>query len=397
MKRKRFTAALVFIIFITGFSNLSADKLFQDDEEPRFEETESIYFGEETCGRYLKIKKFENRAVAKEPTPVMLLRGGGWKGFTPYPAITINSLTDRGFVVYLPEYRFIKRVDEGFSGCQPIDIDYHDGSRETIDIDHGSWLKTATDVIWAIHAIKKDAGSEKVNLFGASAGAHLVNLLRHYNGDVIGGDVVNRVVLVSPLADFQDFVNHYPGDDIFGDTDYLNWTKYPSNGEIYKFGTIDTPDTPYWIFKQFLISDIDGSEGEDINQKIADAIDINTTTFNYIDGVGNSSKVTQNHPPVFIIAGKKDSLVPHIMSKLLCDAYNEEMYSKQNILNWSDDAINLRTIFKCGNGAAELHLFRDLGHTPFPILCDSGLEFCDEENKPSLIETYEQAADFLLQ
>jgi acetyl esterase/lipase len=122
----------------------------------------------------------------------------------------------------------------------------------------------------------------RIGVWGASAGGHLVALLGT-TGDVKGFDVGPNAGVSSRVQAVCDF---------FGPTDFTKMSSFPSTMKH------DAPDSPE--------SKLIGGPIQENKDKVQRA---NPITY-----------VTKDDPPFLIVHGDKDPLVPHNQSEILLDA-----------------------------------------------------------------------------
>lgn len=225
--------------------------------------------------RYKKVGQcqLEMRIYKKDPTaqglePMMAIHGGNWKyrgsGFAGLES-EISHFTDRGYIVFAPFYRLVGNA-YNLTDCQ-----------------NAAWKKIVADVESALDWVRDNGEAvgakpdAKVMAFGQSAGAHLSGwLLSHRQSQISGA------MLYYPPTDFEKFVAEAkPGGE------YANY-----------LGSLG-------ILRDFLGM----KEGDQYDQE---ALRLNTFP----------KFVNANSPPIFVLHGDKDVVVPADQAQLLCNSYN---------------------------------------------------------------------------
>lgn len=205
---------------------------------------------------------------AEKPQPLIVhIHGGGWMGGSKYPCPVVN-MVGKGYVVASVEYRFSQKAKfpAQIQDCQAAI----------------RWLR----------AKSKDYNidPEHVGVIGGSAGGHLCALVGTSGGKkafpAIGGndDQPDRVQAVC---------------DIFGPSNFTSVMKQADDDKnvrnIFKF---NTPSDPY--------SSLIGVSLIDNKDKT--------------DAVSPIHYVSQDNPPMLILHGTHDALVPYAQSQELADA-----------------------------------------------------------------------------
>ncbi|MDH3354452.1 MAG: alpha/beta hydrolase [Chromatiales bacterium] len=250
--------------------------------------------------RYKKVGQcqLEMRIYKKDPTatglkPMLAIHGGSWKyrnfGFMGLES-EISHFTDRGYVVFAPFYRLVGDV-------------YH-----LTDCQNAAWKKIVSDAESALDWVKTNgevvgaAPDTKVLVFGQSAGAHLSGwLLSHRQSQIAAA------MLYYPPTDFEKFVAEAkPGGEY---ANYLESLK---------------------LLRDFLGM----KEGDTYDQE---ALKLNTFPH----------YVNENSPPIFVLHGNKDVVVPADQSQQLCNAFNP---SNATIESRSTSVINFidANNYRCG-------------------------------------------------
>jgi acetyl esterase/lipase len=308
--------------------------------------------GSGTCK--LEMRIYKRDITASNLQPLLALHGGSWKlrsaGF-PGLESSISHFTDQGFIVFAPFYRLT-------------------GDKEAnAECNNASWQELVADVedaltwVWNHGEAVGAAPDRPVALTGQSAGAHLATwLLAHGERHNVP---VSRALLLYPPTDFNDFVAHA-----------VAGGRY----EAY----IDGIKT----FENFFGVD-------DISQVSADALAANS-----FPALVHRNPDT---PPVFIIHGAADRVVPSMQSVRLCNAYDRDPGTSHfdtgaaaNDGGDPDNGVYMRQ-YKCG-AEGELHLLAEADHI-FDLKCIPNL-LCpagSEQTVPVLEASLQAGRRWLMQ
>ncbi|MCW8827145.1 MAG: alpha/beta hydrolase [Gammaproteobacteria bacterium] len=255
--------------------------------------------------------QLEMRIYKKDPTaqglkPMLAIHGGKWRfrglGFAGLES-EVSHFTDRGYIVFAPFYRLTG------------------SAYDLTDCGHADWKKITADAESALDWVRDNGeavgatANAKVLAFGQSAGAHLSGWLLSHRQDQIAA-----AMLYYPPTDFEKFVAQAkPGGE------YANFEK-----------SLD-------ILRQFL-----GMQPGDPYDP--EALRLNTFT-HFIDS---------NSPPVFVLHGDKDEIVPADQAQQICNAYNR---SSRTIESRATSFINYIDAdnFQCGTGGT-LTRMHDANH-----------------------------------
>lgn len=259
----------------------------------------------QSCALEMRIYKKDITALHRPA--VLALHGGSWAyrggAFMGLEA-TISHYTEQGFTVFAPFYRLA-----GASDASP-------------ECRGAQWQEVVSDAEAALDWVKLygplfgASTGGKVAVTGQSAGAHLSGwLITHRPDDVSAG------------------LLHY------GPTDVRDMLTHARPGGLYEpfIGSLG-------ILSNFF--------GADVTQ-----VDINNppdfvVQNSFADIVRNS---TQPVPPVFILHGKADTLVPSNQGVVLCNAYGGSAVD-------DGGGLSLRAIYGCGSSGGQLHLFEQGQH-----------------------------------
>ncbi|MGV6817406.1 MAG: alpha/beta hydrolase [Thiotrichales bacterium] len=288
----------------------------------------------------LEMRVYKRSIGEEKQKPLLMLHGGAWNsrvlGFVGMEAM-ISHYTDAGFVVFAPFYR-LTESDEATAAC-------HDVKGEDI-------LDDVEDALAWVNEHQSEFGSEgPVYLFGQSAGAHLALSLAYYHPKQ-----VKKAVLMYPPTDFAHLVQQYQSGQL---------SARVVEGER--------------ALESFL-----GRE-------------LLTVSVNDPDIVANSfpEKIhgaPERTPPVFILHGVKDQVVPVDQSIRLCNSYSAEDLATELLpLN------GLREKFSCGADQSQMHLFAEGDHAldacVFSLYCPAG----STESQTLVADSLREARSWLME
>lgn len=247
---------------------------------------------------HLEMRIFKKNAQANNLKPMMFIHGGAWKyrGIGSLGAM-ISHFTERDYVVFAPFYRLMG-TSVGPAECHipPGTDNVAPGEKIVDDIEAAlDWVKTQGDVFGA-------APGSQVALVGQSAGAHLSGWLSsHRSSDI------SQALLFYPPTDIEHVVQEGQPGGIYG----------------------SSFDGGKSLVAQFL------------NYEAFSEIDPNNTSpFVQENGFPNLIRQGIDHPPVFMIHGTADSLVPIALSTRQCDALAGLPYSSTSTNGG---------VYNCGN------------------------------------------------
>jgi acetyl esterase/lipase len=284
--------------------------------------------------------KLEMRVYKKDVAqtglrPLLAIHGGSWMyrgaGFYALES-QISHFTEQGFVVFAPFYRLTNDLDGN------IECNNATGEQVVSDADAAlTWVqnnKTAYGV----------SSGEKVRLYGQSAGAHMAGwLLTHRATEV------QKALLMYPPTDARDYVVNYQA--------YTNNQAYDP-AYAYAFGGRGT---------EFVEAYLSTVNGQPISLKDVDP-NSSLVLNNSIPTLVASSP--SYYPPVYLVHGKVDQLVPAIQSVRMCNAYAGSASSGPA----NTAGTGLRQSFNCG--PSHVDLLQQANHglelcVP-PIRCEAG-------------------------
>lgn len=198
----------------------------------------------------------------KESLPLIVhIHGGGWMGGSKYPC-DVSRMTTQGYVVASVEYRFSQtsKFPAQIQDCQAAI----------------RWLRA--------NAQRYHLNPEKVGVIGGSAGGHLSALV-----GVTGGKKV--FAAIGGNEDLSDAVQCVC--DIFGPKNFASVMEQAGEDKnvknVFKF---NTPSDPY--------SELIGAKLSDKEKTAA------VSPISYVD---------KNSPPILILHGTHDALVPFAQSE----------------------------------------------------------------------------------
>lgn len=261
----------------------------------------------------LEMRIYKKDVNATNLTPLMAIHGGSWNlrgaGFIPMEA-EISHYTDQGFVVFAPFYRLASNT-------------VNSGTEGNPECQDAAWSDITTDVEAALTWVQQNGAAfgakpGKISIMGQSAGAHLAGwLVTHRPNDV------QRALLLYPPADVRDFITHAKvGDTYAAYTSSLNLLATYYGVTTAALQSVDVNNPPPYVAQN-----------------------------SFRDLV--AAAPTQM-PPVFLIHGRADTLIPSNQSVLLCNAYGGNAVD-------NGGGTALRATYNCGpNG--RLHLFEEANH-----------------------------------
>ncbi len=262
------------------------------------------------CG--LEMRVYSRNPNLQGQKPMLAIHGGSWKyrrlGFSALES-EISMFTQRGYMVFTPFYR-LSGDHDGPQACR-----------------NATWQQIISDVQDAFDWVDQNAyllgahQGEKITLFGQSAGGHLSSWLLTYNQSR-----VEKGLIFYPPTDLKRFVDQVEH------------------------------DPAYAKFKE-RISIVEGF----LNK-------METTPAQYQQALEQNSfpqHITSSSPPVFLVHGDEDTVVPADQSQQLCNAYNP---GDQTIDLEPSSFINrlYATRFQCGG--SELNRLDKAEHM-FDLIC----------------------------
>jgi acetyl esterase/lipase len=243
-----------------------------------------IVRGTGTCKLEMRVYKRDvNQAGLK---PLLAIHGGGWKyrGLSFYGMESqISHFTDQGFVVFAPFYRLAGDIDAN-TECNKAT-----GEQINQDVDAAlTWVQNNMTGYGV-------TPGERVRLFGQSAGAQLAGwLLTHRPNDV------QKALLMYAPGDAQDYINNYQA--------YTSGQPYsPAYTGAFSGRGVE--------YSEAYLSTVPGTPGNLRDISPTSSLVLN----NSFPGIVAGSP--SYYPPVFLVHGRQDQIVPAIQSVRLCNAY----------------------------------------------------------------------------
>jgi acetyl esterase/lipase len=252
----------------------------------------------------LEMRVYKKNIDAQNLKPLLAFHGGSWNSrglaFIGFES-QIAHYTEQDFVVFAPFYRLSGNTD-GNAECN-----------------EAKWTEVVADAEAALDWVKANAkkfGAESSipAVMGQSAGAHLAGwLVTHRPEDVAAG------LLFYPPVDFTELLQKY------------------NNGYFAQNGVNIEPTMD--ILSSFV----------GLNARLL-LLDSNIVQQNSFASL--VSQLGQSAPPVFLLHGLSDDLVPSSQSVTLCNAYGSSTNIKTD---------NLKSLYTCGS-SSQLHLIQQGEH-----------------------------------
>ncbi|NOZ54325.1 MAG: alpha/beta hydrolase [Gammaproteobacteria bacterium] len=305
-----------------------------------YKTVENISRGNGTCE--LEMRIYKSDITASGLLPALAFHGGTWKsrGFSFLGLeASISLLTERGFVVFVPFYRLVGESDAN-SECNSAD--WRD---VTADVESSlDWVKT--------NGLAFGASNEAVTVFGQSAGAHLAAWLATERPSDI-----RKVLTLYPSLDIIDFLQginvqdgRYLSIRDFGlkvfsrfygakngvsevDLSKLNLavldvTAPPVSlaghipDETFNLLGLDSTRLPAYLSRCLTST---ATNLSDINLSSPPTVLLQCLKDDLSEFVLSNSfihKMSARTPPLYIVQGTEDELVPYQQSLVLCASLN---------------------------------------------------------------------------
>lgn len=279
----------------------------------------------------LEMRVYKKNIYAHKLKPMMAIHGGGWSyrsaAFVGLES-QISHYTDKGFAVFVPFYRLVGNSD-GNSECN-----------------QAAWSDVVEDaedaLTWVKNNMSRFGASGKISVMGQSAGGHLAAWLATYRSS----DIQNALLYYPPV-DFQYIIEQFR----LANKNYVN-------GQ----GTLET-------FVGESLDTIDITSPVIAKNSFPDIVATNPTVY----------------PPMFIIHGKRDSLVPSELSVRMCNALSGYPESGPAVDDGGDTLNNVyKKVYQCDNRGSQLHLTAEGEHAL--DVCIASIK-CNSGSDASIAET----------
>lgn len=268
MRRFRCPALLTIMVLCSAFGIIQAEKLTKNQQLKRqlanFQTEEGIVY-KTVAGKNLKLTLFLPKKSGDTPRPWMLYtHGGGWSGGTPLNILkgafqgTLSELLDAGVVCATIEYRLSKGENTAVQSVE----DCQDAARFLIK-----------------NAAKWNLNSKRLGVWGGSAGGHLSLMTALADDKAFVGEQSLREI----VPRFRCVVSYYPLTS-FERMDLLKGTNFESPEKFIPILGGLAKDKP----------------------EVASML----SPVNYIKS---------SMPPILLIHGKKDTVLPLSQSELFLD------------------------------------------------------------------------------
>lgn len=264
----------------------------------------------------LEMRIYKKDITAKNLKPMIAIHGGSWSyrglGFLGMES-QISQFTERGYVVFSPFYRLTKSLD-GPGACNNVT------GKEILD-------DMATAFAWVQNNMGNYGATGKVSLFGQSAGAFLADWMA-----VNYPQQVNKALLLYPPTDGQDYIDQVNMGNV-PDALGVNSLKAFLGDTSTDPNSFDTPSNDPFVLEN---------------------------SFPLI-----VEKKPTDYPPMFIIHGVSDKLVPSRQSVLMCNglAGNSNSLDGPAVDNGGDPANNqFSKTYNCRHKDSQLVLIAEANH-----------------------------------
>lgn len=257
----------------------------------------------------LEMRIYKKDIGATQLKPLIWFHGGSWRyrmtGVLGMES-QLSHLTDLGFVVFTPFYRLLGD-SEGTTQC-------NGASGEEILADASdamTWVQENTTTY--------GASATKVYLTGQSAGGHLAAWLATHRPDE-----VERALLMYPPTDFKDFL------------------AQNSQGELADTKGIDT-------LQDFI--------GKPLNDVASDDPMVVDNSFPQ-----RIVKSPDQYPPMYIVHGASDEVVPVRQAARLCNALSGDIETGPARDVSADSSLALQ-LFRCDDRGSRLDVVTEANHS----------------------------------
>ena len=274
------------------------------------------------CALEMRIHKRSIAATGLKP--LLMLHGGSWErrrnGIVAMES-QISSYTEQGFVVFAPTYRLAGET-EGDPACNGAT-----GEQIVADVNDAlSWVQE--------HGGEYGAEGGPVAVFGQSAGGHLALRMA-----VRRPDQISRLLLLYPATDFADFLSKWRTGELGEQPDGLE------------------------ALQAFIGTSVD-------TVQLTDSVIAENSVPPMI------AEQPERFPPMFIIHGGGDSLVPVSQSVRLCNALSGNAEQGPVGTLYTSVAEGHSQSFACDQRGSQLHVITAAEHMLdgclFSLLCPAG-------------------------
>ena len=276
--------------------------------------------GAGTCALEMRIYKQDIAATGLKP--MMAFHGGSWSsrvlGFVGLESM-ISHYTEAGYAVFVPFYR-LTDTKEGTTACHGV-----------TGVEIGEDVNDA--LAWVSQHAAEFGATGPVSLFGQSAGAYLALSLAYHHPQ----QVANALLMYPP-------------------TDFARMIEQIHSGEL-------PPKTRQGqkAIEQFL--------GRSLAESSVTDTDVIANSLPSLINI-----TPQNMPPLFIIHGAADEVVPVDQSLRLCRALSGQLGSDGELLRL--DRSPLRQKIQCSENGSQLHIIEQGDHALdaclFSLICPAG-------------------------
>ncbi len=272
----------------------------------------------------LEMRVYKRSIAATDLKPLLMLHGGSWErrrnGIVAMES-QISSYTEQGFVVFAPTYRLVSET-EGDPACNGAG-----GKQIVADInDAMNWVQE--------HGVEYGAAAEPVAVFGQSAGGHLALRLA-----VQRPEQISRMLLLYPATDFADFLGKW------------------------RMGELGEQPDGLEALQGFIGTSVDSVQ-------LTDSAIVENSIPAMI------AEQPERFPPMFVIHGSGDSLVPVSQSMRLCNALAGDPDQGPVGTLYTSVAEGYSQSFACDQRGSQLHIITAAEHMLdgclFSLLCPAG-------------------------
>jgi len=290
----------------------------------------------------LEMRIYKPDVAATGLLPALAFHGGTWRsrGFSFLGLeASVSFLTERGFIVFAPFYRLVGQSDAN------------------IECNGADWRDVTADVEAALDWVNVNgaafgASDDTVTVFGQSAGAHLAMWLVTERPE----DIRRGLTLYPPL-DIFDFIQGIAGSNgrylpvrdfalkafsrFYGangsmsavdlsliDLSGLDVSTPPSSLAAYipeatfAFRNVTSENLPAYLSRCLFSTGVAFNEVNFNNPPSVLLSCLKEDLSEFILSNSFTHKITEGTPPLYIVQGTQDSLVPYQQSLILCAALN---------------------------------------------------------------------------